>query len=119
MIGRIITLPIRLLLFGFWFGYQILRSTTLVLADILSPGHAAKPRVVWMPLGHCSDAHVTTISVLITLTPGTLTLGVSDQKGERGILVHSMYHSDEQEALVDLHDMDARLVRALNVREVV
>lgn len=116
MIGNLLMLPLRIGVFALWFAGAILKSSVQVLADILTPGHGATPRVVRMPLGTAGDAHVTAIGALITLTPGTLTLGADvDSDGERSILVHSMYHPDAAAALADLHDMDRRLIRAVRV----
>lgn len=116
MILSVLSWPFRVFIFFAWFAREILASSAQVLADILTPGHGATPRVVRMQLGRVGDAHLTMISVLITLTPGTLTLGaVAGQDGSRSILVHSMYHPDAGTALAALHDMDRRLVRAVRI----
>lgn len=118
MMFRILSLPFRVLGFALWFAGAIVRSTAQVLADILSPGHGATPRIVRMPLGYATDRHVTMISIFITLTPGTLTIGAIDQpNGERTILVHSMYHPTAEAALADLHDMDRRMMRSVTIGE--
>ncbi|RIV40246.1 Na+/H+ antiporter subunit E [Micromonospora radicis] len=113
---RLLTLPIRLTLFTCWFAGQVLRSSWAVLADILTPGMAGTPRVVRMPLESRTDLHTALIGVLITLTPGTLTLGVvaHDQDGQ-ALLVHSMYHRDAESALADLHDMERRMLLAVSL----
>lgn len=117
MILRILTVPFRLLWFALWFAGELLRSSLTVFADILSPGMSGTPRIVRLPLGRASDTHVTMIGVLITLTPGTLTLGAEEDgpDGERAILVHSMYHADRESALADLVDMDRRMMRAVRI----
>lgn len=118
MMFRILSLPFRVLGFALWFAGAILRSSAQVLADILSPGHGATPRIVRMPLGRATDRHVTMISIFITLTPGTLTIGSIDEPdGERTILVHSMYHPSTAAALTDLHDMDRRMMRSVTIGE--
>lgn len=110
---RLLTLPFRVIAFAGWFAWQIIISSGAVLVDIVTPGTRTTPRVVRLDLGETTDSHVTAISVLITLTPGTLTLGVErDARGEREILVHSMYHRDAAAALADLGDMDRRLSAA-------
>ena len=110
---RLLTLPFRLVAFAGWFAWQIVLSSGAVLADILRPSSRATPRVVRLDLSGAGDAHVTAISVLITLTPGTLTLGVERRPdGGRDILVHSLYHPDAATALGDLRDMDRRLTAA-------
>ena len=113
---RVLTLPIRLVLFTLWFAGQIVQSSWTVLVDILTPGLATTPRVVRMPLDSRTDLHVALIGVLITLTPGTLTLGVvaHDQDGQ-ALLVHSMYHQDTESALADLRDMERRMLLALSL----
>lgn len=114
MILRILMTPVGALLFGAWFAREILRSSVTVLKDVITPGLGATPRVVRLQLGRASDTHVTLISVLITLTPGTLALGVHrEADGGRTVLVHSMYHATTAEALADLQDMDDRMIRAV------
>lgn len=117
MIADVLTLPARAVAFAFWFAGQVVRSSGAVLVNILTPGSSSTPRVVRMSLGTSGDYHVAAISVLITLTPGTLTLGVAEEPdGARAILVHSMYHRDAPTALADLSAMDRRMVRGLSLR---
>lgn len=113
---RILTLPLRLLGFAGWFAWQILISSGRVIIDIVTPGSRATPRVVRLPLHDAGDGHIAAISMLITLTPGTLTLGVApSQSGGRSILVHSMYHPDTQAALTELSEMNERMTRAASI----
>lgn len=112
----VLTLPFRVVAFALWFAKEIVVSSLAVIKDSLTPGTDATPRVVLVDLGEVSDLHVTMISMLITLTPGTLTLGqVGDGTGYRQILVHSMYHEDTAGALDDLHDMDQRMTRSVRI----
>lgn len=114
MILSILTLPFRFAAFVCWFAAQLTLTSVRVLGDILSPGLAATPRVVRLPLGSAGDLHVTAISVLITLTPGTLALGAArDDAGARFVIVHSLYHRDTDSALADYADMDRRMTRAV------
>lgn len=118
MTFRVLTVPVRVLAFALWFSAEILRSSGKVFGDILSPGVGATPRVVRLPLGGAGDGHVTMLGVLITLTPGTLTLGLVDEPGGgRSLLVHSMYHADTASALADLGGMDRRMMRAVRIGE--
>lgn len=110
-----LTRPVRLAAFGWWFAGQILSSARDVLTDVLTPGSSATPRVVRLPLASTTDIQATIIGALITLTPGTLTLGVVD--GRHELLVHSMYHPDAESALEDLRNMEDRMLRALGGRE--
>lgn len=107
-------LPGRMVGFVVWFAWEVLTSSGKILHDIATPGSDATARVVRMPLRSTTDAEVTFIATLITLTPGTLTLGVVRRDdGRRCLLVHSMFHRDHASALADLNDMEARMLRAL------
>ena len=113
----VLTLPFRLLAFAGWFAWQIVRSSGAVLADVLSPGSRATPRIARVPLGDAGDAHLTALSVLISLTPGTLALGVErTSDGARELLVHTMYDPDAARALAGLEEMNRRLVAATTGR---
>ena len=131
MILSLLTLPFRVILFVLWFSKEIITSSTAVVVDALRPGNQATPRVVRMPLGDVPDWQTVLISMLITLTPGTLTLGITAEApsdraeaaahiaaGGEGtvILVHTMYDADTESALAGLDDMFRRMRRALSVQ---
>ncbi|WP_420113562.1 Na+/H+ antiporter subunit E [Pseudactinotalea sp.] len=111
-----LTLPLRVVAFTAWFAWQVIRSSAQVLADVLTPGSRATPRVVRLELGRAADLHTTAISVLITLTPGTLVLGHDSDSERSVVLVHSMYHRSTEQALADLLDMDRRLLHSWSLR---
>ncbi|BBF99004.1 MULTISPECIES: Na+/H+ antiporter subunit E [Pseudonocardia] len=96
--------------FGLWFAGQVLICCRDVLVDVLTPGSSATPRVLRLPLASETGSRAAVMGALITLTPGTLTLGVVD--GHHELLVHSMYHDDAETALAELRDMEARMLRA-------
>ncbi|GIG41569.1 Na+/H+ antiporter subunit E [Cellulomonas phragmiteti] len=108
-----LTLPWRAGVLAVWFAGQVLASSGAVLVDALTPRHRSTPRVVRVPLGEVGDRHVFALAVLVTLTPGTLALGVVPDGDGRALLVHSMYHPDAATALADVARMDRRLVRGL------
>lgn len=71
------------------FTAQLVRSTWQVVHDILTPGLRARPGVVAVPLSLDDDAAITVLANLISLTPGTLSLDVTDDR--RVLYVHTMY----------------------------
>lgn len=116
MILDILTLPFRILWFVLWFLKEIVVSAVSVAVDALTAGQGSTPRVVRMELPGASPARVVMISSLITLTPGTLTLGVVGAKTEHPtILVHCLYDDSAETALEALHDMDQRMMRAVRI----
>lgn len=70
---------------------RVARSVLFTPLDQLTPG------IIAVPLELESDAEITALANLITLTPGTLTLDVSDDR--RTLFVH----------VIDLSDPDAAL----------
>ena len=84
---------LRLLLFfiGFFLKELVLSSWRVVLL-VLSPQMKMHPAVVASPLDVTSDAAITLLGNLITLTPGTLTLDVSTDLST--MYVHAMNVED-------------------------
>ncbi|MCU0671145.1 MAG: Na+/H+ antiporter subunit E [Myxococcota bacterium] len=59
---------------------------------MLTPTHHSRPGVIGVPLEAETPLEITTVANLITLTPGTLTLDVSDDR--RTLWVHAMFIDD-------------------------
>ena len=79
------------------FLYELVVSGFRVAWDVITPGSKASPGIVEVPLDVRSGVEITLLANLISLTPGTLSLDVSDDR--RVLYVHSMY-SDDPDALV-------------------
>jgi multicomponent Na+:H+ antiporter subunit E len=74
-----------LLLFFLW---ELLLSNARVARDVLRPRTHIHPAVVALPLEAKSDAEITLLAGMITLTPGSTTIDVSPDR--RLLLVHVM-----------------------------
>ncbi|EFQ81942.1 putative monovalent cation/H+ antiporter subunit E [Aeromicrobium marinum DSM 15272] len=114
--STLLTFPARAVAFWTWFVGQIVTSSWAIIVDILTTGHTSTPRVVRLRLTSTDDHQVALIGILITLTPGTLTLGVTeDDGGARTLLVHSLYHGSTEAALADLQEMERRMLRGTTI----
>jgi multicomponent Na+:H+ antiporter subunit E len=82
---------LRLLLF---FMRELLLSSFRVVYDVLTPTHHMRPAIVAVPLEVSTDAEITVLSSLISLTPGTLCLDVSTDR--RVMYIHAMYVEDKE-----------------------
>jgi multicomponent Na+:H+ antiporter subunit E len=71
-------------------------SSVRVAIDVIKPRLTMRPSVIAVPLELTSDAQITLLANLISLTPGTLSVDVSDDKS--CLYVHAMY-GDDAEAL--------------------
>lgn len=69
------------------FVYELLKSTVGVARIVLS-GREPSPAIVAFPLSVTRDVEITLLANLITLTPGTLSIDVSDDR--RTLFVHAL-----------------------------
>ncbi len=84
---------IKIIGFIFFFLYELLKANLEVAYDVMTPSFFMKPGIVSIPLDAKTDLEITLLANLITLTPGTLSLDVSDDK--KVLYVHSMYIKDK------------------------
>lgn len=120
---------VRLVAFAGWFAAQVVRSSTRVLRDILTPRDASTPLVLRHRTDCRSDGEVALLAILVSLTPGTLVLALENQPdptgppqaigkdaaeptGPRSVYVHAMYGS-RQSATADLAEMERRMLHAV------
>lgn len=89
----------------------------LVIANIrmarytLSPLRKLRPGVIAVPVDFMTDAEVTLLANLITLTPGTLTIDVSNDK--RTLYVHVMDFEDAEAVRQEIkRGFESRVLRA-------
>lgn len=82
--------------FVLFFLRELMLANLRVAYDVMTPRYNMKPSIVAVPLDVQSAAEITLLANLITLTPGTLSLDVSDDR--KVLYVHAMY-CDDPEAL--------------------
>jgi multicomponent Na+:H+ antiporter subunit E len=75
--------------FAIFYIKQLILSNLRVAYDVITPTHYMQPGVIDVPLDARTDAEITLLANLITLTPGTLSLDVADDR--RTLYVHCMY----------------------------
>ncbi len=77
---------------------ELFMSSIRVAFDVMKPGgFSMKSGVIGIPLDAKSDLEITLLANLISLTPGTLSLDVSD---DRTILfIHAMYVDEGEDAV--------------------
>lgn len=97
-----------------WASWAIVRSSAMVARDIVAPSSRLAPGVLIVPLQCRTPIEVSLFSGLITLTPGTLVVGVDP--GLRELWVHGMYARDPEALRADLLATEARVLRALRGR---
>ena len=81
-VGRVLSLAV-------FFLWQIVVANIRVAADVLRPRTAIRPAVVAIPLDITSDAEILLLSALINITPGSVTIDLSEDR--RTLYVHVMH----------------------------
>lgn len=84
-------LPLALA-FAAFYAWELLRSTLRVAWDIVTPGARRRPGIVRVPLDLQTDIEIAVLSNLLTFTPGTLALDVTDDR--TCMIVHDMFIDD-------------------------
>ncbi|MCW5732216.1 MAG: Na+/H+ antiporter subunit E [Alphaproteobacteria bacterium] len=106
---RRLPLVARLLLL---FLYELVLSSLRVARDVLKPRMTFRPGIVAVPIDLNDDLQITMLANLITLTPGTMSVDVSDDR--KLIYVHAMDIGDRDQLVRDIKDgFETRIREAL------
>ncbi|MBN1634174.1 MAG: Na+/H+ antiporter subunit E [Ignavibacteria bacterium] len=92
-------IPKVIFLFLF-FVKELIKANIRVTIEIVSPPLKMKPGIVKVPLSLENDLQITLLANLLTLTPGTLTLDISEDK--KYIFIHGMYIEDRGKFVSDI-----------------
>lgn len=77
-------------LFMIW---ELILANLRVAYEVLTPNYNMRPGVIAIPLDAKTDAEITLLACLITLTPGTLSLDVAADRS--ALYIHIMYIDDD------------------------
>jgi multicomponent Na+:H+ antiporter subunit E len=103
--------PFQAIGFFAYFLLELVNANLRVARDVVRPLRRLRPGIVAIPLDLETDAQITVLSTLITLTPGTLTLDVSTDR--KTIYIHAMAASDVEKVRRDIKTGFERRVKAL------
>jgi len=90
----------RIIGFIFYFLYEVIVANLQVAYEVMTPNLYVKPGIIKIPLDVTTNTEITILANLITLTPGTLSIDVSDDK--KVLYVHSMYVTDRDKFVHDI-----------------
>lgn len=102
----------RLLRFAGYFAVRLVQANLAVAWEILTPGSRLAPAVVRVPLRATTDTEVAAVALAVSLTPGTLTLGVH-REPTAALWVHGMYAADPVAFRRAVTELEWRLLAAL------
>lgn len=92
---------------------ELVLSSLQVAWAVAKPDMGIAPGIIAVPLEAETDLEITTLANLISLTPGTLTIDVADDRSE--LYVHTMFRADEAEEVVHhiKQSLEKYVIRAL------
>jgi multicomponent Na+:H+ antiporter subunit E len=93
-----------------FFAWELLIANFRVAADVLR-GHRIEPAVVAIPLDVTSDGEILLLSMLINITPGSVTIDLSDDR--RTLYVHVMHMRSADETRREIKGGFERRVKLL------
>ena len=101
-----VRLTIRFILF---FLKEMLVSSIRVAYDVVTPTYYMRPGVIGIPLDAKTDAEITLLANVISLTPGTLSLDVSEDR--KTLYIHAMFIDDPETLRQEIkHGLEKRLL---------
>jgi len=98
----------KLLAFAAYFLRILVQANLQVAREIVTPGFSMTPRLIRYSVEGMTPVQITTLANAITLTPGTLSVDVTEDG--RFLYVHSMYARSRAEAVHDLDLLRKRLM---------
>jgi len=90
----------KIISFLFFFLYELIKANIQVAYEVVTPTLRMTPGIVKFPLSAETDMEITLLANLISLTPGTLSLDVTDDK--KFLYVHSMYIANKETFIADI-----------------
>jgi multicomponent Na+:H+ antiporter subunit E len=94
-----------------FFAWELVLANVRVAADVLRPRTAIRPAVVAIPLDVTTDGEILLLSMLINITPGSVTIDLSDDR--RTLFVHVMHMTSAEASRREIKEGFERRVKLL------
>jgi multisubunit Na+/H+ antiporter MnhE subunit len=102
--------PFKLIKLMLIFLKDLWKSNFIIAWDIITPGTFEKQDFITIKLETQRDIHLFLLTSMITMTPGTLSVKINEEKTE--LIVHSLYNHDEK-AVIAAIMANQRLIKEI------
>jgi multicomponent Na+:H+ antiporter subunit E len=85
-----------------YFIKELFVSNFRVMWDVITPRHISRPGIIGVPLDAETGLEIMLVANLISLTPGTLSVDISDDK--KNLYVHVMFLEDVEQTIRSIKD---------------
>ncbi len=98
--------------FLFFMFYEMLKANIQVAYDVITPKYFFKPGIVRFDMRAKTDLEINLLSTIISITPGTLILNISDDK--KSLYIHVMYLNDKDKFIAQVRNrLEKKLLEVL------
>ncbi len=102
----------KIIAFILYFIWEMLKANVHVAYDVITPKFFMKPGIVKYPLVAKSDFEINILATMISLTPGTLIMDISDDR--KAIYIHVMYLKDKEKFVENVkNNLERRLLEIM------
>lgn len=102
----------RFIRFSLFFAKELIIANFRVAYDIITPTYHMHPGIIALPLDARTDTEIATLSNLITLTPGTLSLDLSSDR--KVLYIYTMFVDDKEKIIREIKDgLERRVLEVL------
>lgn len=111
---RLVSWPLKILHaihLAAYFGWALIVANIRVAIDVARPHTTIRPAVVAIPLDVTSDAEILLLSMLINITPGSVTIDLSDDR--QTLYVHVMHMTSAEDSRQEIKTGFERRVKRL------
>ena len=111
--------PLRVVSYAVWLTVQIVKGALDVARDAVLPGVDMQPAILELRLRCTTDLEVSIMASSITITPGTITVGIAS--AAHGVpptlYVHAIYAADPEAVRAGLHEMEDHVLTMTRGRD--
>ena len=93
--------------FLIYYFFKLVSSNFRVAADILTPGTLTNPGIMEFPIQLQTDWGLLLFSNFVSMTPGTLSIDISQDKSM--LTVHLLFSANEDSVMADLESIQEKI----------
>ena len=101
--------PYHIVAFILFYLYKLVEANLIIAYDIVTPKLSINPGFIEVPLTLKSNFGMLLFSNLLSMTPGSLSIDITDDK--KTILVHVLYQTTEEQMLNEFERMQRKIKR--------
>jgi multicomponent Na+:H+ antiporter subunit E len=102
--------------FGLWLLWKLTQSSVEVAIEVVRPTPRRAPAIIDVPLDLANDSQITLLSHVLTLTPGTMVMGLS--RDRRALRLHGMFVAEPQLFISEIkREFERRVLKVLPCRQ--